>query len=290
MTPRSLGKRHCRTISRDDLDFPTHAHSAVEDATLHVRRQESPRSSSSLSRYFLKAKSFSCLDQALGGPWGESAKSLEKRPRRPKKKRRQTVPKATNSDDSSTASPSHEMTDGCDMPDCQMGMATTTASNHQTFSSGGGNVTEMSPATSNGMSEGEEHNSAAAHLLFPPTSGTLNRPERGNSSASATEEQPQGLNLNLNRSSKNLSHSVAQSHPSQGDGGHGSPPPTRGVCIRWSEAVLSEQAAVEANHHRRKRVGKSVSPTGEGEQASYEDLCKSFDSCLSQIENAAIAR
>ncbi len=39
MTPRSLGKRHCRTISRDDLDFPVHGHSAVEDAApLHVRR------------------------------------------------------------------------------------------------------------------------------------------------------------------------------------------------------------------------------------------------------------
>ncbi|QDZ24934.1 hypothetical protein A3770_15p74520 [Chloropicon primus] len=48
------------------------------------------RGARSLSKYFHKAKSFSCLDRAVEGAFGEGAKSLEKSGR-PAKKRRQSA-------------------------------------------------------------------------------------------------------------------------------------------------------------------------------------------------------
>lgn len=87
-------KRHMRHFSRDDLDFPTSSLLACEESSLSDRIESSQTTSSSLSRHFHKARSFSCLDEAILGPHGASAKSLEKRCRPQKKKRRQTTESA----------------------------------------------------------------------------------------------------------------------------------------------------------------------------------------------------
>jgi len=95
-TPEGCCK--CKRNARDDAtfgnNFPTTSEEAEEEEETEQKGRRrvgsdgSGASSTSLSRFYCKSRSFSCLSDAFLGPHGDSAKSLEKSAR-PKKKRRQ---------------------------------------------------------------------------------------------------------------------------------------------------------------------------------------------------------
>ncbi len=132
-------------------------------------------------------------------------------------------------------------------------------------------------------SEGDEIHShgqspVPSPALFPAT--LMSPRERGNSSASATEEHSHTVEASvlLNRTRAEAAVGSGALHGCQSAPG---PNRQRCVCFRWSKTVLDNE---DHHHHCRK---KSASPTGEPGEASYEaSLCKSFESCLSE---AAIA-